>query len=395
MQLTRKQEEGLRIAIQRYCAGEQCTVISGYAGSGKSTLVRFIINALDVNEDKVAYATFTGKAAEVLRKKGNNNAMTLHKLLYDSIPRPGGGFLRIPKPSLEYSIIVVDEVSMVPKSMIDMLLGHKVYVLALGDPFQLPVIDKDQAHGLLDHPHIFLDEIMRQAAESEIIQMTMKIRNGEPLSLFKGKEVQIFEKRELNTGMLTWADQILCAKNTTRIALNNQVRDLLGYRGLPQDGERMICLRNYWEDLSEDREGTLVNGTTGIIQNPFETYRMAPQYVKMSNHKMDEICGNFITDDNHIFNSVEMDRRMIEVGEPCLDWRESYALGKLRDKIGDIIPRQFAFGYAITTHKAQGSEWNKVLVIEENFPFDKTEHARWLYTACTRSSEKLVLVRDA
>lgn len=395
MELTRKQEEGLKLAIQRYRAGERYTVISGYAGSGKSTLVRFIINALDVNEDKVAYATFTGKAAEVLRKKGNNNAMTLHKLLYDSIPKPGGGFFRKPKPSLEYSIIVVDEVSMVPKSMIDMLLGHKVYVLFLGDPFQLPVIDKDQIHGLLDHPHVFLDEIMRQAAESEIIQMTMKIRNGEPLGSFKGNEVQIFEKRELNTGMLTWADQILCAKNTTRIALNNQVRDLLGYGGLPQDGERMICLRNYWDDLSEDGNAALVNGTTGIIQNPFETYRMAPRYVKMSNHRMEEICGNFITDDNHTFNSVEMDRRMIEAGEPCLDWRESYALGKLKNRIGDIIPRQFAFGYAITTHKAQGSEWSKVLVVEENFPFDKIEHARWLYTACTRASEKLVLVKDS
>jgi DNA helicase IV len=88
-----------------------------------------------------------------------------------------------------------------------------------------------------------------------------------------------------------------------------------------------------------------------------------------------------------------MDKAMIETGEPCLDWRESYALGKLKNKIGDIVPRQFTYGYAITCHKSQGSEWDKVLVIEEKFPFDKTEHARWLYTAATRSAEKLVLVR--
>lgn len=134
MELTNKQEEGLKSVLIKYHNHEKFAVISGYAGTGKSTLVRFIIQALDVEESKVAYATFTGKAAEVLRKKGNKNAMTLHKLLYDSIPRPGGGFFRKPKISLEYTIIVVDEVSMVPKSMINMLLRHKVFVLFLGDP---------------------------------------------------------------------------------------------------------------------------------------------------------------------------------------------------------------------------------------------------------------------
>ena len=129
MELTKKQEEGLKIAVARHKSREKYTVISGYAGTGKSTLVRFIIDALDVDEDKVAYATYTGKAAEVLRKKGNPNAMTLHRLLYDSIPRQGGGFIRIPKKQLDYSIVVVDEVSMVPKTMVDMLLAHKIYIL--------------------------------------------------------------------------------------------------------------------------------------------------------------------------------------------------------------------------------------------------------------------------
>jgi exodeoxyribonuclease V len=321
--------------------------------------------------------------------------MTLHKLLYDSYPKKNGGFYRKPKTSLPYSVIVADECSMIPKSMVEMLLKHHVYVLFLGDPGQLPVINKDDAHDLLDHPHIFLDQVMRQAAESEIIQLTMKIRNGESFDCFKGNEVQVLEKGSLNTGMLTWADQIICATNASRISLNNQVRNLLGYHGTPQNGERMICLRNYWEDLSDDGNSALVNGTTGIIQNPFGTYRMAPGYVKMRSHKMDEICGDFITDDGHTFNSVEMDRKMIETGEPCLDWRESYALGRLRNKIGDIVPKQFTYGYAITAWKAQGSEWNKVLIVEERFPFNREEHARWLYTAVSRGSEKCVLIKDS
>ena len=319
--------------------------------------------------------------------------MTLHRLLYDSFPRQGGGFIRVPKKYLGYTIIVVDEVSMVPKSMIDMLLSHKVFVIFLGDPFQLPMIDKSESHNFLERPHIFLDQIMRQAEESEIIRLTMKIREGEIIDYNEGKEVIIVPKANLVTGHLTWADQIICATNATRISVNNQVRSLLGYSGIPQDGERMICLRNYWDDISETGDGVLVNGSTGIIRNPFETFVDAPRYVKMKNHRMPVIQGTFIADDGQTFPCVDMDKYMIENGEPFLDWRESYALGKLKMRIGDIVPRQFAYGYAITCHKSQGSEWDKILVLEETFPFDKKEHARWLYTAATRAVSKLVLLR--
>ena len=393
MELTNKQQEGLNIAIERHRHNDKYVVISGYAGTGKSTLVRFIIDALDVERDKVAFASYTGKAAEVLRKKGNPNAMTLHRLLYDSVPRAGGGFFRIPKKSLDYTIVVVDEVSMVPKSMIDMLLSHKVFIIFLGDPFQLPQIDKNEIHTLLNSPHVFLDQIMRQAEESEIIRLTMKIRNYEPINRYNGSEVIIGAKDNLITGHLKWADQIICGTNATRISLNNQIRELKGYSGLPQSGEKMICLRNYWDDMSTDGEGVLVNGMTGTIINPFPTFRDAPRYVKMRDHRMPVIQGDFVSDEGKTYMAVEMDKYMIEHGEPFLDWRESYALGRLRSKVGDIIPRQFAFGYAVTCHKAQGSEWDKVLVIEESFPFEKKEHARWLYTACTRASEKLVLLR--
>lgn len=393
MELTEKQEKGLETILTRYNLGLKYTTISGYAGTGKSTLVKFAIAALGVREDRVAYATFTGKAAEVLRKKGNTGACTLHKLLYDHFPKPGGGFIRKPKTSLDYDVVVVDEVSMAPKSMIDMLLSHKVYVIFLGDPFQLPMINKDESHDILENAHIFLDEVMRQAAESEIIQISMKIRNGEPIDFMKGKEVIIIPKSELVEGHLTWADQILCGTNATRENINRQMREIYGFSGLPQDGEKMICLRNYWDDCADNGDA-LVNGTTGILRNPFETFRMIPNYIPIDNHRMDVIQGDFVTSDGSTFNSVEMDKKFLIDGVKCItDGKILFRLGKLKNKIGDIVPREFAFGYAITTHKAQGSEWDKVLVIEEKFPFSKEEHARWLYTACTRAASRLVLVR--
>ena len=392
MELTPKQEEGLNIVLARYNNHDKYAVISGYAGTGKTTLVHFIIAALNVAEDKVAYATYTGKAAEVLRKKGNKNAMTLHRLLYDSIPRPGGGFFRMPKRHLDYTIIVVDECSMVPKTMIDMLLSHKVFVLFLGDPGQLPMIDKNESHDLLQHPHVFLDQIMRQAAESEIIQLTMKIRNGEDIPYMKGNEVMVLPKNELVTGHLTWADTILTATNATRHSINNQVRSLLGFSGELMPGEKLIIKRNYWDDCNEDGDA-LVNGTIGTVQNIFESFIQIPKFIKNNRHQIPTIMAEFIPESGSSFGTINFDKDFILTEQSCVDWRVSYQIGKMRQKLGDILPRQATYGYCLTGHSSQGSQWSKVLVIEENFPFDREEHKRWLYTCCTRPEEKLVLIR--
>ena len=392
MELTKKQEEGLRIAVQRHRAGEKYTVIAGYAGTGKSTLVRFIIEALDVEASKVCYATFTGKAAQVLVKKGNKNAMTLHRLLYDSIPRPGGGFARIPKKSLDYTVVVVDEVSMAPKSIMDKLFSHNVYVICLGDPFQLPPIEKDEDNHLLDHPHIFLDEIMRQATESGIIRLTMDIRDKKPLTLERNDQVQIYTMDDLNTGMLQWADQILVATNLNRHSVNDQMRELKGFGPEPQDGDKVICLRNYWDWFNLTNGDPLVNGTIGTLQNPAPGKINVPLYA-YDKGVIHTLTGGFVSDADENFGIISMDPRIMKGGESELEWRDKYRLNKLRARIGDVIPKEFTYGYAITCHKAQGSEWDKVLVIEEKFPFDKTEHARWLYTAATRASDKLVIVK--
>ena len=123
MILNKGQEQGLKIAIERHRQRCKFTTIAGYAGSGKSTLVRFIIEALNVSEGDVCYSAFTGKATEVLRKKGNKNVQTLHRLLYEHFPKPTGGFIRRPKTSLTYKVIVVDEVSMAPKQMMELLFS--------------------------------------------------------------------------------------------------------------------------------------------------------------------------------------------------------------------------------------------------------------------------------
>ena len=159
MELTQKQREGLDTAIERFTSGERYTIISGYAGTGKSTLVKFIIAGLpgiDPEQD-VVYTSFTGKATQVLSKKGNKNTSTLHKLLFKSVPMPDGTFKRMPVSHIPYKVVVVDEISMAPKSLVSRLMNYHVYVIGLGDPFQLPPVEKDEDNHLLDSPHVFLD----------------------------------------------------------------------------------------------------------------------------------------------------------------------------------------------------------------------------------------------
>lgn len=390
MVLTKKQDEGLKIAIERYKNHEPWTCIAGYSGTGKSTLVKFIVNALDIDEDYVCYIAYTGKAAKVLREKGCPNAMTAHRLLYQSFPRADGTFYHKIKRPLDwpYKLIIVDEISMLPKEIWELLLSHKIHVICLGDPFQLPPIGEDNQ--VLYNPHIFLDEIMRQAQESEIIRLTMDIRNGKSLSLFKGNEVQVIDQKDMVGGMYGWADQIIVAKNITRRDVNTGMRKMLfGVEdNTPVEGDKIICLRNDWETVTEVGD-VLVNGTIGTLSNikfnhnhPF----LKPQMI--ANFLPDDYTDLDVQTSPHdlYFRDLNIDYKLLTTGEPTVTEKNFKRFHK------QFRPLTFDYGYCITCHKAQGSEYDKVLVLEEFLRGN--DHDRWLYTAATRAKEKLVIVRN-
>ncbi len=384
MELTNKQEVGLKIAIERYRNNEPYTVIAGYAGTGKSTLIKFIISALAIYPEEVAYIAYTGKAAQVLRSKGCPNATTAHRLLYKSLQLPDGSFKHIPRLSItKYKIIVVDEISMLPKPMWELLLSHGIYIIACGDPGQLPPIG--ESTDVLDHPHIFLDEIMRQAADSEIIRLATDIRNGKRVNPFKGTEINIVPRGDLSEGMFNWADQIICAKNTTRREFNHYFRKMKwdndDISTFPLVGDKVICLKNNWDRITEIGDA-LVNGTIGTIEGMYTTPN---EYLDMKctiDFLPDTYNESDIRDQN--FRSLLIDWKLITAGEPTLNKENFSTFPKL------LRPEQFDYGYVITCHKSQGSEWDKVMVIEEMLK--PSEHARWLYTAVTRAVNKLTLV---
>lgn len=136
MELTEGQKRGLDIAVARYKARKPYTVIAGYAGTGKTSLIKEIVAELGLRNSEVAYAAYTGKAAKVLKNKGCEDAMTTHRLLYDCLTRDDGTPIFRAKRNIgNYKLIVVDEVSMLPQEMWDLLLSHRIHVIALGDIF--------------------------------------------------------------------------------------------------------------------------------------------------------------------------------------------------------------------------------------------------------------------
>lgn len=388
--LSENQQQAIEAVLRCYYRGDKHAVISGYAGTGKSTIVKEIVRALPIDKNSIVYAAYTGKACEVLKRNGNDDVITLHKLLYKSSLRPDGSYRRIPVTEIPYLVVVADECSMIPIEMVEILEKlPNVFTIYLGDNFQLPPINKNADNHLLDNPLVQLTEIFRQENDSDIIDITTDIRMGKELDLYKGRDVQIINKTDLTDSMLLWADIVLCATNKTRHYLNQYIRKLKGMEGEICEGEKVICLHNNWDIESEPDGYALINGTIGTISQIYDSAIDFPKYLGGS---MPVYKYHFTSEDNQLYEHMAVDKQLFLTEKPYFDSQQTYKILK-NPKWKDSLPDQMTYGYAITCHKAQGSQWQRVLVYEEGFPYEKEEHARWLYTTATRSSSKLVIVR--
>ena len=358
-------------------------------GTGKSTLVKYLIDDLKINSKDIAYAAYTGKAALVLQQKGQN-AVTLHKLLYNSFKNKEGVFVHVPKEELDedYKLIVIDEISMCPKEIWELALRHKVHIIALGDPFQLPAIGED--NGVLKNPHVFLDEVMRQALESDIIKLSMDIRAGKPLKPMNGNDVKVICQDQVVSGMYTWADQILCGKNATRRTINNQMRNLLGYGAEPQEGDKIICLKNYW-DISSEAGDSLVNGMIGTLVNPKLGEDGGVAGRKMQGSFLPDFADESAPFDS-VFRDLDMDYRLMTEGI-ATHVKDANPPQKSKPWQKPMYLKEFDYGYAITCWKAQGSQFGNVLFFGERlWKMSDIDYLRYLYTGITRAIHKIVIV---
>lgn len=350
--------------------------LAGYAGTGKTTLAKSVIETLmDMFQIRnVVTGSYTGKAVDVLRNKGVYNPMTIHSMIYIPMKDKKTGQTKFEispyAPASQADLIVLDECSMVDRKMAQDLRSFRKPMLIMGDPGQLPPIS---GTGFVSgrKPDYFLSEIHRQVADSPIIKLATMARNGDciPPGVY-GNTVFVtdnYNEDTLNKYVLKKGTQPICGANKTRFMLNRIFRKRLGFElfPYPQAGEKLICCQN-------DAEVGLFNGIMGIsfspANDPGSHSRKCEVYFKPQSEewKIGAVAWKSMFERNYHEHMKEPE----------------YTKGI----------QKFDFGYALTCHKAQGSEWNTVTVIDESYMFKENAN-KWLYTAITRAQERLILIQ--
>jgi exodeoxyribonuclease-5 len=375
MEFSPQQDEALKAVAGWLKAGQpQIFRLFGYAGTGKTTLARYFAEHVD---GKVQFAAFTGKAAQVLRSKGAVNARTIHSLIY----RPRGEetveddvtgktsispmfSINRQSPIAKAKLVVVDECSMVDEELGRDLLSFGTPVLVLGDPAQLPPISGGGF--FTEHePDFLLTEIHRHARDNPIIRLALDVREGREFIRGNYGTAQVIGREEVDQELVLSADQVLVGINRTRRRYNRRLRELKGFgAAYPQAGDKLVCLRN------DPAKGLLNGSLWKVMTSARETVKPGINLL-VSPEEDDPDRG---------VAKIKLLKAVFEDQETEIPW-------STKKRYDD-----FDYGYALTVHKAQGSQWNNVVLFDESYAFKETRQ-RWLYTAITRAAETLTVVR--
>lgn len=375
MRFSPQQDRALRAVSKWLSEGRsQIFRLFGYAGTGKTTLARYFAEHVDGD---VQFAAFTGKAAQVLRSKGASNARTIHSLIY----RPRGEeevedettgktmiaptfSLNRQSPIAKAKLVIIDECSMVDEQLGRDLLSFGTPILVLGDPGQLPPISGGGF--FTEHePDFLLTEIHRQARDNAIIRLALDAREGREIGYGDYGEARVISRAEVNSEIVTVADQVLVGTNRTRRRYNQRLRELRGFDALyPQAGDKLVCLRN------DPAKGLLNGSLWKVMTSSKETVKPG---INLLVTPEDD-------DPDRGVAKIKLLKAAFEDPDADIPWQT-------KKRYDD-----FDYGYALTVHKAQGSQWDDVVLFDESFAFRDTR-ARWLYTAITRAAERLTIVR--
>lgn len=367
--------------------------LAGYAGTGKTTLAKHFAEGVD---GEVVYGSFTGKAASVMRSKGCDGATTIHRLIYESHQKGAARLRQLqadlakldtnssaaaalrdkiraevenlkqpnfhlnPNAELRHAaLVIIDECSMVGTQMGHDLLSFGVPVLVLGDPAQLPPVG---GAGFFTNgePDFMLTEVHRQAKGSGILKLATDVREGRALKLCDLGDARVMQKGDLDPASVPGYDQVLVGRNKTRHATNVRMRELIGWSSeFPEPGDRLVCLKN--------------NHDLGLLNGEIYTTIDARELDQETLHLFIEPA------DGGPAQGVEVWKAPL-LGEKLEHW----------DHNNEV--QEFAYGYVLTCHKAQGSQWPRVIVFDESrrLPGDP---AKWLYTAITRASDEVTIIR--
>lgn len=404
MQLAKQQSQAYD-AIHKWLSVKDQPMfrLGGFAGTGKSYLLGHLVNNY---MGDILCACPTGKAASVLQSKLTTTPVTtIHSLLYTPVPPNEATLenarllheadpdndelhkaykdekLKHKKNEISFAfhggglrgsstLIIIDEASMVSETIKNDILSLGVKVLFVGDPGQLPPVNSKDWFNAPGFDYVMTD-IHRQALDSPIIRLSMDIRKGRlrPLQ-FQRDDCRVVSKPQVKVSELIKADQLITGTNAERHKLNRLIRKKLKIDSMsPITGDKLICLKN-------DRESHDVAFINGV------------QAVATGDARLAGNLKGFIDIDY----DGEMLTNVLFYPWHCLN---TYGDGVEAESWKDIWGCQhFDYAYAITCHKAQGSEWDNVVVIDDRMQAqDRNFRKRWLYTAVTRAKNKLTLVR--
>ena len=391
IELTDEQKDLKRRIIHWYHnfpSGKPYFYYSGAAGTGKTTVIKTIIDELGLKRDEYIACAYVGKAVLVLLRN-NLPATTIHSFIYvprtDSyfeieldewgnphkVKKTKSGFVlkdHIPK---SIKLIFLDECAMVNDKMREDLQSFGVPIVMAGDQNQLPPVFGSSS--ILDSPDYVLHQIMRQEEGNPIVYLSQCILNGTPVQYGDYGKSSVIQSIDITNRLLTDYDMILCPRNATREDLNDRIRyEVLGYKDrVPVVGDKVICRHNNWD---ESLDGIyLTNGLVGYLTD-----------VNYCSLHRDVVYVDFQPD----FMKESFKKLSLDFAYMRADWKE-------RKDYGWTFGSQlefFEYAYAITVHLAQGSEYQRVLFLDEEFGNpEKTKRLR--YTAITRARDFVVWVK--
>lgn len=375
----------------------------GYAGTGKTTIAR---HAAEQSGLRVAYAAPTGKAASVLRRKGCPDARTLHRWLYTPVRTPSPRLVDLMRqlqapdldrptrrrledeyralaaeatplfdrtldsPLKQFQLVIVDEGSMVTGRILDDVVATGVRVLVLADPGQLPPV-QGRSPVLNTPPDAVLEEIHRTAGDNPLLRLATLVRHEDWTAVrrFPSTAGRLDILTPAETDFETHyraADQLLVYRNSTRDTLNRRYRAKIGHDGTLVAGDRVVVLRNMYP--LELYNGSLVTVTAAGPAQAGE---------------LDATLANPDAEDPYL---QTVPAPVVVMGALPTAYRRAMPPGAYEDHV------PVDYGYALTVHKSQGSEWRHVTIWDDHHG---PAYGPWLYTALTRAQERATWIRGA
>jgi len=425
--------------------GNECILLKGYAGTGKTSLIAAYVKALDRFGISYQLLAPTGRAAKVLAEYSGCNAYTIHKVIYrQQSSTDGFGRFTLNFNKSKNTIYIVDEASMISNQAFDdsafgsgkllsdlieyVRMGKDCKLMLVGDTAQLPPVGLDISPALnptelealgLNVRFAQLNEVIRQQFDSGILHNATAIRelidsstNDFPRFNLDYRDMQRISGGELLEYLSDEYSKngregniVICYSNKRANRYNQGIRSKILYHEeeLSVGDYLMVARNNYFWVNDRPNIGFIANGEIVRVKrigkrNEIYGFRFADVTLELPDYNYEEFDAKLILDslfmDGPSLGNESMKLLYQQVMADYLHLKTKKARMKQLQNDPFFNALQAKFAYAVTCHKAQGGQWPTVFIDQGFFNDDMLtrEYLRWLYTAFTRATQKVYLV---